>query len=108
MAATRKFSIIFIAALLAVFLISCADPAIQEEDVDEELVQEESEPVEEEEMIGEDVKENDCKTDTGTSPDSGLSHTVKMDVNGEVKEGEGEGWWKDDDDRNNDQWWDED
>ncbi len=107
MAATRKVSIIFLAALLAILLISCADPATGEEDADEELVQEEIDPAEEE-VTGEDKKESDTKTGTGTSPDSGLSHTVKMDINGEVKEGEGEGWWKDDDDRDNDQWWDED
>lgn len=108
MAATRKIGILIIITLLAVLLISCADPAAREEETDEDAILEESEPVEEEEITGEDVNKNDTKTGTGTSPDSGFSHTVKMDVNGEVKEGEGEGWWKDDDNGDKDEWWDED
>jgi len=28
-----------------------------------------------------------------------------MDINGEVKEGEGEGWWKDQEGGSDDEWW---
>ncbi len=107
MTAISKSSFIFLAVLITLFLVSCADPATREEDLDEEEVQEEIE-AEDEGEIDEGLDENDSEANQDSSSDSGFTHTVEMDINGEVTEGEGDGWWDDVDENGSDHWWDDD
>ncbi len=109
MTAISKSSLIFLAVLIAFLLVSCADPAAREEDIDEEEAQKEFEAEDEVEIDEElDEDENDSKANPDSSSDSGFTHTVEMNINGEVTEGEGDGWWGDEGENGSDQWWDDD
>ncbi len=115
MVALKKLALYSIIALLTVLLFGCGDTAADQEEVEEEELQEE---IEEEKDEDAKEEENDQKDDengsgadkngsgSGTS-DSSFSHTVEMDINGEVKEGEGEEWWKDEEGESDDEWWDD-
>ncbi len=112
MVALKKLALYSIIALLTVLLFGCGDPAADQEEVEEEELQEEVEENGEEEEENDQEKddngngENNGSSGSGTSGSS-FSHTVEMDIDGEVKEGEGEEWWKDEEGESNDEWWDD-
>lgn len=101
---TLKRSFYFlIIALLTALLIGCGDPAADREETEEEELQDEVEENDEEEQEENDEeKDNDDGYSGSGSSNSGFSHTVEMEINGEVKEGEGEEWWKEVDNGNDD------
>ncbi len=110
MTALKKAGLLIIVALLAALLLGCGEPAADQENIEEDELQEE---VEENDEEANEEEENDQENDrdngsgsTGNS-NSGFSHTVEMNINGEVKEGENEEWWKDEEGGNEEQWWDD-
>jgi len=110
--ALKKLALFSIIALLTVLLLGCGDPAADQEEIEEEEIQEEIEEINEDTKEEENYQEdndnesgaNNGSGSSGTSG-SGFSHTIEMDINGEVKEGEGEGWWKDQEGGSDDEWW---
>ncbi len=99
MTALKITGFILAIALLAGSLIGCSEPDALEVEADEEIIEEveaAEEEKDEDKLEGNDTEGNQDNSYTGpSSSDSGFTHTVDMKINGEVKEGEGEEWWKD-------------
>ncbi len=109
MTAVSKSGLIFLAVLFTFLLVSCVDPATREEDIDEEELQEEIEDESEtDEELDENDNDNNSKTDQAPSSNSGFTHTVEMNINGEITEGEGDGWWEDEGEGSEEKWWNDD
>ena len=111
MTALKKLALYSIIALLTLLLFGCGEPAADQEEIEEEELQEEVEENDEDEKEEENDQEeenNGSSAGNGSgASSSGFSHTVEMDINGEVKEGEGEEWWIDEEGDSEDEWWDD-
>lgn len=113
MARTKNILLFVLVMVLSLVLIGCSpreEEPEEEVEVAEEVLEEKvSEPEEDEEELEEEDEEEEKKPaeverSNGQGTDSTFDHQVEIRTNGEIREGDGEEWWKEEG-NNGEQWW---
>lgn len=114
---TKKILLLMVVVCLSVILIGCSPQAEEEPEEEgpeeaepEEAIEvteadedEENDEDEEDKVLKDEDKAEENKNN-GLGSDSTFEHDVDIKTDGEIKEGEGDEWWKEEG-NNGDEWW---